>query len=153
MYLSFLPFLMLAVSSASPQGTQQDWPSYGGTLNAWRHSELNQVNVDNVKQLSVAWAFQPGDHAEGLQATPIVQDGVLYLSTSNNLIFAMDAATGAVHWKYEYNPGEPGVYRRQNRGVAVGHGLVFMGIIDNRVVAVDQKTGKEVWRVTVQDPK
>ena len=152
-YLSLLPVLMLAVSIASAQGTQQDWPSYGGTLNAWRHSELNQVNVDNVKQLSVAWAFQPGDHAEGLQATPIVQNGVLYLSTSNNLIFAMDAATGAVHWKYEYNPGEPGVYRRQNRGVAVGHGLVFMGTIDNRVVAVDQTTGKEVWRVTVQDPK
>ncbi len=148
-----LPVFLIAISAALAQGTRQDWPSYGGGWNAWRHSELDQVNVDNVKQLTVAWAFQPGDHAEGLQATPIVRDGVLYLSTSNNLIFAIDAATGEVHWKYEYNPGEPGVYRRQNRGVAVGHGLVFMGTIDNRLVAVDRETGNEVWRVTVQDPK
>jgi len=145
--------LLLAAQLAPAQGTTQDWPSYGGLWNAWRHSELSQVNVDNVRKLSVQWVFQTGDDAEGLQTTPIVKDGVMYVSTSSNLIFAIDAKTGDVLWKYDAKPGPPGVYRYQNRGVAVGHGLVFMGTVDNRAVAVDAKTGREVWQVQVQDQK
>ena len=128
-----LLFLLLAAQLAAAQGTTADWPSYGGLWNAWRHSELDQVNIDNVRRLSVVWAFQTGDDAEGLQSTPIVVDGVMYVSTSTNLIFAIDAKSGGVLWKYDAKPGPPGVYRKQNRGVAVGHGLVFMGTIDNRI--------------------
>ena len=148
-----LLFLLLAAQLAAAQGTTADWPSYGGLWNAWRHSELDQVNIDNVRRLSVVWAFQTGDDAEGLQSTPIVVDGVMYVSTSTNLIFAIDAKSGDVLWKYDAKPGPPGVYRKQDCGVAVGHGLVFMGTIDNRAIAVDQKTGQEVWQVQVQDQK
>ncbi len=148
-----LAALLLAAWPSDAQGTREDWPSYGGLWNAWRHSELDQVNVDNVRRLTAVWAFQAEDGAEGLQATPIVRAGVLYLSTSSNLIYALDAASGDVLWKYDARPGPPGVYRKQNRGVAVGHGLVFMGTIDNRLVAVDRETGRDVWQVQVQDPK
>src|ERR1035441_1995070 len=60
-----------------------DWPTYGGAYSAWRYSALDQVNRGNVQKLAPAWVFQTGDYENGLQATPIVLDGVLYLSTSN----------------------------------------------------------------------
>ena len=110
-----VPLLFSPILSA--QGTRADWPSHGGLWNAWRHSELDEVDTENVRKLSVQWVFQAGDDAEGLQSTPIVTDGVMYVSTSKNLIFALDAKTGDVLWKYDAKPGPPGAYRNQNRGV------------------------------------
>ena len=85
-----------------PGATGADWPSYGGTHAAWRYSSLDQINTANVAKLSAVWAFQTGDAEHGLQSTPIVIDGILYLSTSNNWVFALDAATGWVLWEYRY---------------------------------------------------
>ena len=135
------------------QGTDQNWPSYGGTHAAWRYSRLDQINTSNVRKLTPAWAFQTGDYENGLQATPIVLDGVMYVSTSHNWVYALDAATGTVLWKYTYEVATAPIYGNQNRGVAVGHGLVFMGTADNHLVAINQKTGQEVWKVAVQDTK
>ena len=128
------------------QGTLADWPSYGGDLSAWRYSQLNAVDRENVDDLVPVWAFQTGDYESGLQSTPIVLDGVMYISTGTNLIYALDAASGGLLWKYEYDSQHPrsSVFSRQNRGVAVGHGLVFLGTVDNSVLAVDQQTGREV---------
>ena len=136
------------------QGAGANWPTYGGDYSAWRYSRLEQINADNVKQMVPVWAFQTGDYESGLQSTPIVVDGVMYVSTGTNLIYALDAASGEIIWQYEYDKQHPisAAYFRQNRGVAVGHGLVFIGTVDNSVLAVDQKTGREVWRVRVQDP-
>ena len=147
-------FVLLIPLRLGAQGARAEWPTYGGDYSAWRHSELAQITVDNVDRLTPVWAFQTGDYEQGLQATPIVVDGVLYLSTGKNRIFALDAATGALKWQFEYRGGPASIpsYPAQNRGVAVGHGLVFIGTYDNRVVAVDQETGREVWRVMVQDP-
>jgi alcohol dehydrogenase (cytochrome c) len=90
----------------------------------------------------------------GFQATPIVVDGVMYVSTSHNQVFALDAATGRLIWRYRYPAPRAAVpYGPQNRGVAVAAGKVFMGTYDNFLVAIDQKTGLEVWKVAVDDAK
>src|SRR5918992_1077995 len=119
--------LSLSPLLAQDAATRDDWDSYGGTPHAWRYSSLDRINAGNVKRLAPAWVFQTGDYADALQATPIVIDGVMYLSTASSWVFALDAATGKPLWEYRYptalqNPG----YRNQNRGVAVGHGRVFL---------------------------
>lgn len=147
---ALLPVLLTAQTTGS---TQADWPHYGGTYRALRHSALSQINADNVRKLTPAFAFQTGDSDGGLQATPIVVDGVIYLSTSHNHIFAIDGATGKELWKYTYQlpKGFTIFYGPWNRGVAVGHGKVYIGTLDNFVVAVDQKTGRELWKVNIED--
>jgi alcohol dehydrogenase (cytochrome c) len=152
MRLAALAVFCIAALEAADSGTQQDWPHYGGGQNAWRHSALDQINRSNVKKLATAWVFQTGMSDGGLQSTPIVVDGVMYLSTSWNRVFAIDAVSGKELWHYFYqNPREVGIiYSPWNRGVAVGAGRVFMGTLDNSVVALDQKTGREIWKVNVE---
>ncbi len=153
--LFLLGWLVLAnPANLIAQGTDADWPTYGGDYSAWRHSRLDQVNASNVAQLVPQWVFQTGDYESGLQSTPIVVDGVMYISTGTNLIYALDAVSGEIIWRYEYDGHHPisAAFFRQNRGVALGHGLVFLGTVDNSVLALEQKTGREVWRVRVQDP-
>ena len=137
---------------AQDGSTGANWPHYGGTYQFWRHSALSQINRDNVKGLSPVWAFQTGMNEGGLQSTPIVIDGVMYLSSSGNRVFAINAATGREIWHYFYqNPKEIGViYSPWNRGVAVDQGRVFMGTLDNHVVALDAKSGRELWNVEVE---
>jgi alcohol dehydrogenase (cytochrome c) len=147
-----IPFALSSALAQDAAATHADWPHYGGTQFAWRYSALDQINTGNVKALTPAWLFQTGDYAENLQATPIVQDGVMYLITARAHVFAMDAATGREIWNYKYPeaprsvPGFVG-----NRGVAIGDGKVFFGTKDNYVVALDQKTGRLAWRVNVDD--
>ena len=144
--------LCAAPLAAADGATGPDWPSYGGTYSAWRYSTLDQINRDNVRRLSPVWVFQTGDYENGLQSTPIVIDGVMYLSTSSNWVFALEAATGKLIWEYRFPLRKgPKPYSQQNRGVAVAHGRVFMGTSENHVVALDQKTGEEVWRVSIED--
>ncbi len=133
--------------------TRNEWPHYGGSYSAWRYSELKQVDSTNIKKLAPVWAFQTGDPDGGLQTTPIVVGGVMYLSTSRNRIYAIDAASGKELWQYTYQlpKGFTIFYGAWNRGVAVGGGRVFIGTLDNNVVAVDQRTGQELWRVNVED--
>jgi alcohol dehydrogenase (cytochrome c) len=147
------PVAALPLLAQISGATGENWPHYGGQPSAWRYSELKQVNVANVGRLAPVWAFETGEPEGGLQATPIVVDGVIYVSTSRNNIYAIDGVTGRQLWKYSYGlpKGFTIFYGPWNRGVAVGHGKVFAGTLDNNVVAVDQKTGREVWRVNVED--
>jgi alcohol dehydrogenase (cytochrome c) len=130
----------------------QNWLTYGGTYNFWRYSELDQINRGNVRKIVPVWAFEAGVIDGGLQSTPLVADGVLYLSTSWNRVFAINAATGEEIW--HYFPPRPEqiaeLYAPWNRGVAVADGLVFTGTVDNHVIALDAKTGREVWKVEVE---
>ena len=80
----------------------QNWLQYSRTYNAWRYSPLDQVNRSNIKRLVPVWSFQTGDIQGGLQATPLVADGVMYISTSWNRVYALDAATGKKLWHYIY---------------------------------------------------
>jgi glucose dehydrogenase len=120
---------------------------------AWRYSALDQINTANVKKVVLAWAFQTGDYEQGLQATPIVVDGVPYLSTTHSWVFALDAARGKMLWQYRYLLPRGAGGNIQNRGVAVGAGRVFVGTYDDYVVALDQKTGAEVWKAATNDSK
>jgi len=129
--------------------TGTDWPSHGGTNLSWRYSALNQINTSNVKKLVPAWNFQTGDYQNGLDSTPIVVDGVMYLSAFDD-VFALDGATGELIWQYNYEP-LAGFSTGRNFGVAVADGKVFLGTHDAHLVALDQKTGKEVWKVAADD--
>ena len=130
----------------------QNWLTFYGNYRAWSYSPLEQITRENVKQLVPAWAFPTGGQ-NGLQAAPLVVDGVLYLENHQNHVFAMEAATGRPLWTYSYEAAEsksqpiPGA-----RGLAIGYGLVYMGTHDNHLVALDAKTGKEIWNVQVPDP-
>ena len=154
-----LLLLLAAVCRGQDAGaTRADWPHYGGTQFSWRYSALDQVNTANVKNLVPAWIFQTGDYVENLQATPIVIGGVMYLITPRARVFALDAATGNELWQYaspEPRRGPPGSisYFNGNRGLAVSGGMVLFGTADNYLIALDQKTGREAWKVSVDDTK
>jgi alcohol dehydrogenase (cytochrome c) len=150
----------LFAQDTPPAGaTRSDWPHHGGTQMSWRYSALDQINATNVRNLAPAWIFQTGDYGDNLQATPIVVDGVMYISTPYGQVFALDGANGRLIWQYKYalargfaRPGSQSAFR-QNRGVAVGDGKVFLGTADNYLVAIDRRTGREVWKVNIDDSK
>src|SRR5215471_8287290 len=155
LHRSIVAAVLAMALDAAELATRADWPSYGGSHASLRYSALDQINTGNVDKLLPAWVFQTGDPESGLQSTPIVVDGVMYLSSASNWVFALDAASGNVRWEYRY-PWPKAlvpIYGRQNRGVAVGSGRVFMGTADNHMVALDQKTGQEVWSVNVEDTR
>ncbi len=130
-----------------------NWLTYARTYNAHRYSPLSQITTANVRRLVPVWSFQTSDVQGGMQCTPIVVDGVMYISTSWNNVYALDAATGRKLWRYGYEKPRnwATVYGNWNRGVAVAHGLVFFGTVDNHLLALDARTGREVWNVNVED--
>jgi quinohemoprotein ethanol dehydrogenase len=130
------------------------WMSHGRTYDEQRFSPLDQIRKDNVKELGLAW-FADLDTNRGQEATPIVVDGVLYVSTAWSKVKAYNAATGQQRWAYD--PVVPGGWAVNaccdvvNRGVAVWDGKVFVGTIDGRLVALDAETGKPLWDVNTID--
>jgi alcohol dehydrogenase (cytochrome c) len=127
----------------------KDWLTYHGTWRSYHFSSLDQINTDNVKNLQVAWTHDPGRDTRGLQSMPLVQDGVLYYSGSYSRVYALDGATGKVIWSYFPKLDEALIKRQThspyNRGVALGQGKVYVGTVDGRLIALDQKTGQPVW--------
>jgi len=137
--------------------TPEEWLSYGGTYEEERHSLLTQINRDTVQDLGVAWTYELST-ARGVEATPIVVDGVMYVTSAWSVVHALDARTGAEKWVYD-----PAVDRAVgvkaccdvvNRGVAVYDGRVYVGVIDGRLEALDAATGEVAWStVTVDQSK
>src|ERR1041385_7151083 len=132
-----------ATLQAQDGATHADWPYYGGTQLSWRYSALDQINASNVKKLAPVWQFQTGDYVDGLQSTPIVIDGVMYLVTPRSHVYALDAVSGKLLWRYKYPDPRTAGANTQNRGIAVGAGKVFLGTYDDYMIGIDQKTGKE----------
>jgi PQQ-dependent dehydrogenase (methanol/ethanol family) len=126
-----------------------DWLTYHGSYKSWHYSPLDQINAANVGKLDVAWMHQPGRSTRGLQSFPLVADGVLYYSGSYSRLFALDGATGEVIWSYIPELNEDLIaaqtHTPYNRGIALGHGNVYVGTVDGRLIAVDMKTGSPVW--------
>ena len=124
------------------------WMSTGRDYNEQRFSPLTKINDKNVKQLGLAW-FGEFDTRRGQESTPIVVDGVIYVTTAWSKIYAYDAKSGKELWQFDPEvPGEWGVKTCcdvVNRGVAAWNGKVYLGTIDGRLIAVDAKSGEKVW--------
>ncbi|MEQ9003310.1 MAG: PQQ-dependent dehydrogenase, methanol/ethanol family [Pseudomonadales bacterium] len=133
----------------------QQWLSHGRGYDEQRFSPLAAIHRGNVGALGLTWQFATGDH-RGMEATPIVADGVMYVSTAWSRVVALDAASGRLLWRYD--PEVPGAKARDaccdvvNRGVALWGGSVFVGALDGRLIALDAKTGAERWSVQTTDP-
>jgi len=132
-----------------------NWLTYGRTYSEQRFSPLAKIKADNVKQLSLAW-YADIDINRGQEATPLMIDGVLYVSTAWSMVKAYDATSGALLWSYDpHVPRELGVRGCcdvVSRGVAAWKGRIFVATFDGRLVALDARTGTEVWRTMTVDP-
>ncbi len=131
-----------------------DWLTHGRDYAEQRYSPLDQIRDDNVSELGLAWSFDFGTH-RGLEATPLVVDGVLYTTATWSVVVALDAATGELRWTYD-----PKVPRERastfccdvvNRGVAFWRGTVYVGTLDGRLVALDARSGDVRWSVQTVD--
>src|SRR5262245_51612509 len=141
----------------SPIG--KDWVTNGGNLTNQRYSTLKQINTSNVKQLNGAWMTRLKgsgfDAKYSFEASPLVKDGIMYVITGNNDVFALNAKTRAILWEY-WSGFSQGINPTglccgwANRGLAMGEGLLFFGQLDASVVALDMKTGKLVWKTPIE---
>jgi alcohol dehydrogenase (cytochrome c) len=164
--VALLPASLSAQSAPRTISTQEltqtrnggkDWITFGGAVNNQRYSTLDQINTSNVAQLRGAWMTRLGSGLGAkfrFEADPLVVDGVMYIPTGNDDIFALDSRTGKKLW--EWNSDIPQNMDLiccgwDNRGVAVGEGKVFSGLLDGSFVALDQQTGKLLWRTQLED--
>lgn len=153
--------VLMAPTLAAQQPDRAEWPAYGRDLGGARFSPLNQVNRTNVAHLAVAWSFRTGEadvsprrgDGPSVEATPIMVDGTLYLSTPLGKVFALDPVTGRERWRYDARVDPDGGYGDfTNRGVAtwLDHTVatnahcrrrIFLSTIDARLIALDARTG------------
>ncbi len=151
----------LVLAAAAPFASAQsgnEWVTYGGDYANTRYSTLNQITAKNVNKLKVAWIRSLGS-IDSQESTPLVIGDTMFVTTSTGprYVFALNAKDGAIKWKYE--PELPNDYMATvccglgNRGVAYANGRVFVTRLDAKMVALDAKTGKELWSTTVMDYK
>ena len=152
------------IATQTPQTVNQqaivepggEWLSYGRTYREQRFSPLDNINRDNIGELDLAWSFK-FDTARGMEATPIVHNGVIYVSTGWSHVHALDARTGQELWHYDAKVPKAQLAKTccgpVNRGVAIWQDnantplQVFFGALDGRLIALDAKTGEENWSI------
>jgi alcohol dehydrogenase (cytochrome c) len=145
-----VPFERILSANKEPQ----NWLTYSGTLMSQRHSGLTQITPDNAKELTLKWVFQSRS-LEKHEVTPLVVDGVMYTVQGINDVFALDAATGKRIWSYSYKP-DPAARNccgQETRGLAILGDKIFLAALDTTIIALDSKTGKEIWKTRAADPK
>jgi quinohemoprotein ethanol dehydrogenase len=129
-----------------------NWITHGRTWSEQRFSPLAQIDAKNVARLGLAWS-RPLDYERGVEATPLVVDGVMYLSGPWNVVYAFDAADGTPLWKYDPQVDRvraaEGCCGPVNRGVAVWGGMVYVGTLDGRLLAMDAANGTLRWSVDI----
>ncbi|MBP7704551.1 MAG: PQQ-dependent dehydrogenase, methanol/ethanol family [Caulobacter sp.] len=139
---------------AAADSNPGEWTTHGRTYGEQRFSPLEKINASTVKDLSLAWSFDLPEN-RGIEATPLVADGVMYTTSSWSIVRAFDAKTGKLLWEHD-----PEVARKTgvkaccdsvNRGVALWKGRVYFGALDGRLIALDARTGKKVWSVVTVD--
>jgi quinohemoprotein ethanol dehydrogenase len=142
------------------QVSNVDWPFYGNDLGNQRYQNVDQINPANVSNLKPTWIFHTGvldDERVSFEVSPLVINGIMYITTGHDDVFALNAATGDEIWAYHPLAEMPPLDQlriccgRDNRGVAYGNGKVFIGRLDSVLVALDANTGKVVWKKTVED--
>ena len=152
-YVAYLLAAVLAVLAACglfhASDNPANWFLYGRTYDDHRFSPLNQINEQTVGKLGLAWSRELGT-TRGLEATPLVEDGIIYTTGSWSVVYAIDAKTGEVRWTYD-----PKVLRERayficcdvvNRGVALYHGKVYVGTLDGRLIALDAAPARPCGR-------
>jgi len=127
----------------------KQWPAVSGDWGNTRYSTLNQITTQNITKLGAAWTSQKFDAPAGARTMPLVHDGLMFL-TAGPSVYALDAKTGARVWRFQAGP-QTGMGAPGREGVAVGDGLVFVGLSDARVIALREKTGELAWNKYVGD--
>ena len=146
----------LVVNQTALINPKGEWLNHGRTYKEQRYSPLTDINKNNVNELDLAWSFK-FDTARGMEATPILHDGVLYVSTGWSHVHAIDARSGDELWHYDAKVPKSQLAKTccgpVNRGVAIWQKdnssplQIFFGSLDGRLIALDAKTGKENWSV------
>jgi len=133
------------------QPTDGDWLMFRRTYNGWGYSPLSQITAANVGGLKPVWTLATGQ-IEGHQAPPIVNNGVMFVATPGNQVLAIDAKKGDLLWRFKRPiPEDMLLLHPTSRGVALYRDKVFFAAADAVLIALDAKTGKEVWKATVED--
>ncbi|MEH6589045.1 MAG: PQQ-dependent dehydrogenase, methanol/ethanol family [Halioglobus sp.] len=159
--ISLLALLAACNQSTPPQRApdvveDHPWSQHGQDAGEQRHSPLTGINDSNVQQLGLAWSFDYPTH-RGLEASPIIKDGVLFTTSSWSMVFAHDAITGKLLWMYD--PKVPPNWAVHlccdvvNRGVALAGKKVIFGTLDGRLIALDISTGELEWEIQTTDPE
>jgi quinohemoprotein ethanol dehydrogenase len=142
------------VAAAAPELPDTEWRLHGLDVGEQRYSTLDQINRDNVDQLGLAWSFNMYTR-RGVEATPLMVDGTLYVSGSWSMVYALDARTGELKWFYDPQVERAflakGCCDAVNRGVAYHDGSIFVGTYDGRLVALNAEDGKVIWDVQTTD--
>src|ERR1700677_3714692 len=153
--------LLCCAFSIEPLFAQElDWPYYGNDQGNMRYQNIDQINLTNVSQLKPAWTFHTGVLPSAqpgltLEMTPLVVDGVMYIPSGIDDVFALNPTTGAQIWHYNPATDMPALSTisiccgRDNRGVAYGNGMIFDARLDANLVALNAKTGAVVWKTQV----
>ena len=151
--------LTKAINVTQPQLTNAgkqttDWLHTNGDYAQTRFYAGKQINAGNVKNLRPEFSFQT-EVRESMETAPIVVDGIMYITTSFNHVYALDAVTGKEFWHYKHKMGAITTFccGPNNRGVAIEGGKVFMGTLDAKIIALDAKTGKLAWETEIADPE
>ena len=136
----------LTAASSEPQ----NWLTYSGSYQSHRFSLLDQITPANVKNLKLQWVYQ-SSVAGNWQTTPLVVDGVMYITQRPNDVVALDAVTGRAFWIYRYTPNPNRIVccGANNRGVAILGDTLFMGTLDANLIAIDAKSGRQIWKTEV----
>lgn len=128
--------------------TSKDWPTIGADYAETRYSRLAEINAGNVKGLGLVWTYNL-ESTRGVEATPLVVDGIMYVTASWSVVHAIDVRTGRRLWTFDpkvpRSLGEKGCCDVVNRGVALYKGRVYVGAFDGRLIALDAATGAKVW--------
>jgi alcohol dehydrogenase (cytochrome c) len=128
-----------------------NWLLYRRTYDGHGFSPLHQINTDSVKDLVPVWTFATGT-VEGHEAPPMVNNGMMFVTTPGMQVLALNAATGDLIWRYKENlPSDLFQLHPTNRGVALWGDKLYLATVDSHLIALDAKTGKEVWNAKVGD--
>jgi alcohol dehydrogenase (cytochrome c) len=135
-------------------GDENNFLHTNGNYDQTRYYPGKQINTSNVGKLRPAWIFQT-EVKESLETTPIVVGEVMYVTTSFNHVYAINAKTGEAYWHYKHKMGPVTTYccGPNNRGVAIYGDKVFMGTLDSKLVALDAKTGSLIWQTDIAEPE
>ncbi len=152
MSASLVPVTQAMLDAAAGDGLNHLHPN--SNYEQTRYYPATQIGVGNVDKLKAMFTFQTAV-LESMETSPLVVNGVMFLTTSFNHVYAIDAVTGREFWHYKHKMGPITTFccGPNNRGVAAYEGMLYMGTLDAKLVALDAKTGKVAWEVLIADPE